>query len=80
MIEEHINNGDIAIFNIKQIAGNGIYVVSVGNSLFVKRVDFSNDAITLISANPAYEPRRYSGYEMNDVKIEGRVVAWFHRA
>jgi phage repressor protein C with HTH and peptisase S24 domain len=79
MIEEHINDGDIVIFNIKQITGNGVFVVSVGNSLFVKRVDFAHDAITLISANPAYEPRRYSGYEMNDVKVEGRVVAWYHR-
>jgi SOS-response transcriptional repressor LexA len=80
MIGENINDGDIVFFNVKQTAGNGIYVVSVGNSLFVKRVDFSNDAVTLISANPAYEPRRYSGYEMNDIRVAGRVVAWYHRA
>jgi phage repressor protein C with HTH and peptisase S24 domain len=80
MIGENINDGDIVFFNIKQTAGNGIYVVSVGNSLFVKRVDFANDAITLISANPAYESRRYSGYEMNDIRVAGRVVAWYHRA
>jgi phage repressor protein C with HTH and peptisase S24 domain len=80
MIGENINDGDIVFFNIKQTAGNGIYVVSVGNSLFVKRVDFANDAVTLISANPAYEPRRYSGYEMNDIRVAGRVIAWYHRA
>jgi phage repressor protein C with HTH and peptisase S24 domain len=79
MIGENINDGDIVFFNIKQTAGNGIYVVSVGNSLFVKRVDFANDAITLISANPAYEPRRYSRAELEDIRIEGRVVASYHR-
>jgi phage repressor protein C with HTH and peptisase S24 domain len=81
MIEERINDGDIVIFNIKQTEGNGLYVVSVGNTLLVKRVDFdpANKTIELISANPAYDPRRYSGPELEDIKIEGRVVASFHR-
>jgi SOS-response transcriptional repressor LexA len=81
MIDERINDGDIAIFNTKQTEGNGIYVVSVGNTLLVKRVDFdpANKAIELISANPAYEPRRYSGNELEDIRVEGRVVACYHR-
>jgi phage repressor protein C with HTH and peptisase S24 domain len=54
----------------------------VGNSILVKRVDFelSDNAIKLISANPAYEPRRYSGYELEEIRVMGRVVAWYHRA
>jgi SOS-response transcriptional repressor LexA len=81
MIDERINDGDIVIFNTKQTEGNGIYVVSIGNSLLVKRVDFdqSNKAIVLISANQAYEPRRYSGYELEDIRVAGRVVACYHR-
>ena len=81
MIDEHINHGDIVIFNIKQTEGNGIYVVSVGNTLLVKRVDFdlSARAIVLISANPAYLPRRYSDSELEDIKVEGRVVACWHK-
>ena len=81
MIDERINDGDIAIFNIKQTEGNGIYVVSVGNTLLVKRVDFdhANKTIELISANPAYEPRRYSGNELEEIRVEGRVVACYHR-
>jgi len=81
MIDERINNGDIAIFNIKQTEGNGIYVVSVGNTLLVKRVDFdpANKTIELISANPAYETRRYTGLELEDIKIEGRVIACYHK-
>jgi phage repressor protein C with HTH and peptisase S24 domain len=81
MIDERIYNGDIAIFTIKQTEGNGIYVVSIGNSLVVKRVDFDlpNQTITLISANPAYEPRRYTGQELEGIRIAGRVVACYHK-
>jgi len=81
MINEHINNGDIAIFHPGLKEGNGIYVVSVGNTLLVKRVDFdtSNQSIILISANPAYEPRRFSGIDMEDIRVAGRVLACVHR-
>jgi phage repressor protein C with HTH and peptisase S24 domain len=81
MIEERIYNGDIAIFNIKQTEGNGIYVMSVGNTLVVKRVDFdtSSRKLTLISANPAYEPRTFSGHELDEIKVAGRVVACYHK-
>jgi len=81
MIDERIYNGDIAIFNVKQTEGNGIYVVSVGNTLVVKRVDFdtSSQTLTLISANPAYEPRRYAGLELEGIKVVGRVVACYHK-
>jgi SOS-response transcriptional repressor LexA len=81
MVDERINDGDIAIFNVKQTEGNGIYVVSVGNTILVKRVDFdpANHTVKLISANPAYETRTYTGSEMEGIRIEGRVVASFHR-
>ena len=81
MIDEHINHGDIAIFHPSLKEGNGIYVVSVGNTLVVKRVDFdtSNKTIILISANSAYEPRRYSGQDLEDIRIAGRVLVCIHR-
>ena len=81
MIDEHINDGDIAIFHPGLQEGNGIYVVSVGNALMVKRVDFGKGSqeITLISANKDYKPRRFSGFEMDDIRIAGRVLACVHR-
>ena len=81
MIDERINDGDIAIFHPGMTEGNGIYVVSVGNSLLVKRVDFdlSNQTITLISANPAYEPRKFSDEELENIRVAGRVIACHHR-
>ena len=81
MIDERINDGDIVIFTTKQKEGNGIYVVSIGTTLVVKRVDFdlANNTIVLISANPACEPRRFSGEELNDIRIEGKVVVTWHK-
>jgi len=81
MIDEKINDGDIAIFHPQQKEGNGIYVVSVSNSLLVKRIDFDTKkkTITLISANPDYKPRRYTGDELKDIRIAGRVLACIHR-
>jgi len=81
MIDEHINDGDIAIFHPGLKEGNGIYVVSVGNTLLVKRLDFdtSNRTVILISANSAYKPRRLSGIDLMNIRIAGRVLACVHR-
>jgi len=81
MIDAGINHGDIAIFNTRQTEGNGIYVVSVGNSILVKRVNFNLGVgeITLISENPAYEPRRFTGADLEEVRVSRRVVACYHR-
>jgi SOS-response transcriptional repressor LexA len=81
MIEAHICDGDIAIFHPGITEGNGIFVVSVGTSLVVKRIDrdIVSNTLVLISANPAYEPRRFSGTELDDIRVAGRVVACYHR-
>jgi SOS-response transcriptional repressor LexA len=81
MVDELIHDGDIVIFHPELQTGNGIYVASIGNTLVVKRVDFDthNRTIVLISANPAYPPRRFSGAELEGLRIAGRVVAWIHR-
>jgi SOS-response transcriptional repressor LexA len=81
MIEAHICDGDIAIFHPGITEGNGIFVVSIRNTLVVKRVDFDtlNEAIILIRANPAYDPRRFIGAELGGIRIAGRVVAVLHR-
>jgi phage repressor protein C with HTH and peptisase S24 domain len=81
MVEAHICDGDIAVFHPGLTEGSGIFVVSVGNTLVVKRVDRdpASHTIVLYSANPAYGPRRFSGPEMEDIRIAGRVVAIYHR-
>jgi SOS-response transcriptional repressor LexA len=81
MIEAHICDGDIAVFHPGLTEGSGIFVVSVCNTLVVKRVDRdpASQTLVLYSANPAYEPRRFSGPEMEDIRVAGRVVACYHR-
>jgi hypothetical protein len=38
-----------------------------------------NNFGSLISANPAYEPRRYSGNELEEISVEGKDVACYHK-
>jgi len=77
----NINDGDVVVFYPGLIQGNGVYIVSVENALLVKQIEFDGpgQTILLISANPAYEPRRYSGYELENIRITGKVVACWHR-
>jgi phage repressor protein C with HTH and peptisase S24 domain len=81
MIDSRIYDGDVVIFYPGLIQGNGIYAVSVENTLLVKHVEFDGPgkSISLISANPEYEPRLYSGSDLEDIRITGLVVACYHR-
>jgi SOS-response transcriptional repressor LexA len=81
MVEAHMCDGDIAIFHPELTEGSGIFVVSVDDSLVAKRVDRdpASHTILLISANPNYEPRRFSGTELDSIRIAGKVVAVYHR-
>jgi SOS-response transcriptional repressor LexA len=82
MTGEKINDGDIVIFQPnQQPQGNGVYVLSVDNALVVKRVNFDGPghSIELISANSAYAPHRFTGQDLESLRIAGRVVACLHR-
>ena len=77
MTEANINDGDVVIFYSGLIQGNGIFVVSVENALLEKHVEFDGlgQSMSLISANPAHKPRRYSEHELEIIRVTGRVVA-----
>jgi len=81
MTGEKIYDGDIVIFCPQLTSGDAVYVVSVGDSLIVKRLSFDRikNTITLISANSCYPPRVLARKELENVKIEGRVIACLHR-
>jgi len=84
MIDAQIFDGDYVLFDVSHQLGENISVVSVGNTLLVKRVVIDNvkGNIMLLSANTAanYPPRIFSGIERKDVRIAGKVVAWWHKA
>ena len=81
MTNANINDGDVVVFYPGLIKGNGVYVVSVENTLLVKHVEFDGpgQSLRLVSANPTYKPRRYSGDELENIRLAGRVVACYHK-
>jgi SOS-response transcriptional repressor LexA len=84
MIDAQIFDGDYVLFDTSKKLGESIFVVSVGSTLLVKRVvvDELRKTKTLFSANVAadYPPRIFTGDECDEVQIEGKVIAWWHRA
>jgi SOS-response transcriptional repressor LexA len=81
MTGANINNGDIVVFYPGLVKGNGIYVVSYDNSLMVKNVEIDGpgQAISLISANPDFPVRRFTGAETENLRLAGLVVACVHK-
>ena len=79
MTGEHIFDGDLIFFVPGSPRGDGIYVVSIGNTLVVKQVAFGPQSIDLISANPAYPIKRFKGQKLEEIRIVGKVISNFHR-
>ena len=81
MIGSKIFDGDIVFFSPKRKEGNGIFVITVDNKAFVKRLEFDplGKWVKLISDNPLYEIQKIGEEYSETFKIEGRVIAWMHR-
>lgn len=71
-MEPQICNGDVVIVRRQQSCDNGsVAIVLVdGDEATCKRVKFTNQGISLVSANPAYEPMFYTNKEIADLPIE----------
>jgi transcriptional regulator with XRE-family HTH domain len=84
MIDAQIFDGDYVLFDTSNKLSENISVVSVGNTLLVKRVVVDNvkGVITLLSENKSANcpPRLFTGIERDDVRINGKVIAWWHKA
>lgn len=72
-------DGDIVIFVKGVIEGDGIYVLSIDNALYVKRVEFDpiDKVLTIKSENPRYEPKKVKA-DSDVIRIEGKVIGWLH--
>lgn len=77
-MEPKISEGDVVIVRKQDIVENGeLAVVLVnGNDATVKKFYMSENGVTLISTNPAYDPFTYSKQEVNElpIKVIGKVV------
>lgn len=77
MINARIFDGDILFVKSQQTVDNGeIAVVLIDDEATVKRVYYDKEAntITLVPENPTHKVMRYSGSELNNVRIIGKVI------
>ena len=77
----NISDGDYIFFAQGKIKGDGIYVLSVQGELLVKRLSFDPilHKLHIYSENPKYPTPTTIDINSEDVRIEGKVVAWTHR-
>ena len=77
MVGARIYSGDYVVFSRGMVSGEGIYVLSFGGDVLVKRIAFdpAGQTVTIISANPDYPPRTVDSAV---VRLLGKVVGWIH--
>lgn len=79
MIDAGIHDGDAVYIRIQPEVENGeIAAVRVGEEATLKRVYYDGTTLTLMPANAAFAPMVYTGPQLEEVHIEGRVVGWTH--
>ena len=72
-----ICDGDIVCIRCQPQVENGqIAAVLIGEEATLKRFYQNGDTVTLQAENPAYSPLVYRGEELNEIRIEGRVVGF----
>lgn len=81
MIDVRIFNRDIVFFTPEDKTGNGIFVITIGNEVFVKRLEFNpvEKEIRIISENASYKPITIRENESDILTVNGRVIAILHR-
>ena len=78
MINARIFDGDILFVKKQSSVQDGeIAVVLIEDSATVKRVyyDKENSVLTLIPENPTHKPMRFTGSQLEQIRILGKVIA-----
>ena len=78
MINARIFDGDLLFVRKQESVDDGeIAVVLIDDEATVKRVYFNREdgILTLMPENPTYKPMRYSGRELDRIRILGKVVS-----
>lgn len=77
MIGARIHDGDIVFIRKQESVEDGeIAAVLINDEATLKRVYYDKDAgiLTLIAENPMYKTMRYSGEDLNNIRILGKAV------
>ena len=78
MINARIFDGDLLFVRKQESVDDGeIAVVLIDDEATVKRVYFNREdgILTLMPENPTYKPMRYTGSQLDRVRILGKVVS-----
>lgn len=84
MTDMNLFNGDFVIFDRTQVEGDGVYVISIGNDVRVKHLEYRpiERKIVISSENAKRYPNpEIITYEQaeNLLSIHGKVISWLHR-
>jgi len=76
-----LDDRDIVLFTPEERSGDGVHVVSIASQLLVKRIHFdpAGQTVHVISENPQYPPRILGGDDLEQFRVEGKVIGWMHR-
>ncbi len=78
-MEGTFNNGDPVVVNhgIQKLDADGVYVFTLGDKLYLKRLQILPSCVRMISDNSKYPPYDIKGDELNNLIIHGKVLfAW----
>lgn len=81
MIDAGIRDNDVVYIRCQPKVEDGeIAAVRIGGEATLKRVyyDYGGQSLTLMPANSNYRPKTYTGSDLEDVKIEGKVMGFTH--
>ncbi len=79
MIGARILDGDIVFIKKTDIVDNGeIAAVAVDDEVLLKRFEYSREEniLALHSENPRYKTKRYSGEQLDHIRVLGKAVAF----
>ena len=79
MIGARIQDGDIVFIRQQEMVDDGeIAAVLIGDDVTLKRVQYNPDEneLLLFAENPKYKTMRYTGEELNRIRILGKAVAF----
>ena len=79
MIGARIDDGDIVFIRKQEMVEDGeIAAVLIGDETTLKRVYYDRKAgvLSLFAENPKFKTKRFSGDELNQIKILGKAIAF----
>ena len=79
MIEAGVQDNDVVYIRIQPEVEDGeIAAVRIGDEATLKRVYYDGHSLTLVPCNSRYRPMTYSGQELENIRIEGKAIGFFH--